>query len=79
MDKQTIVDWAEAHKEEFIADLATLIAIRSVRGEAQEGKPASKRKRSHHRSRKPKNPQEAPVTENAEAEQPDAAPETAEE
>ena len=39
MEKQRITDWVQAHREEFLADLAKLIAVRSVRGEAAEGKP----------------------------------------
>ncbi len=39
MLKQKIIDWTLAHKDEFIADLARLCAIRSVREEAVPGAP----------------------------------------
>ena len=39
MLKQKIIDWAQAHKDEFIADLTGLCAIRSVREDAEPGKP----------------------------------------
>ncbi len=39
MIKEDIVAWAEAHRDEFAADLGRLIAVRSVRGEARDGMP----------------------------------------
>lgn len=39
MLKQNIIDWTLAHKEEFLADLTKLCAIRSVREAAEPGKP----------------------------------------
>lgn len=39
MLKEQIIEWTKAHRDEFAADLAKLIAVRSVRGEAQADKP----------------------------------------
>jgi len=39
VDRQRISDWVGAHRGDFLADLAALIAIRSVRGEPKEGMP----------------------------------------
>ena len=39
MLRERIIEWTQAHREEFAADLGKLIAVRSVRGEAQDGMP----------------------------------------
>ncbi len=39
MEKQRIIDWTEAHRDEYLADLAKLVAIRSVAGRPQENMP----------------------------------------
>lgn len=39
LEKQTILDWFEAHREEYLRDLTALVAIPSVKGESAPGAP----------------------------------------
>lgn len=39
LEKQKILDWFEAHREEYLRDLASLVAIPSVKGESAPGAP----------------------------------------
>ena len=36
-----ISQWVEKHRDSYIRDVARLVAIKSVSGEAEEGKPLS--------------------------------------